>query len=231
MMPLLLFAFGRFFIDVDHVVIPYGNISLQLAILMLSAVAGIGLASRWPDIARRRIRPFLTPCILIMLVFVIGVGTWLHYRVYRLMVVYPVLCGVGACLPWTGFIVSMLAAWCLLRGPRSVILTIGLETGIQNYGIALLVLHYSMPQPAGDLGSVMPWIVAFFTPIPLYLAFMARVSWRLHQRFIAHRHGSAGCQSVVGPAVISDAEYGLNTEKPKDLVPWPVWDNRIVQNS
>ena len=52
-------------------------------------------------------------------------------------------------------------------------LTISIETGIQNSGIAILVLLYSMSQPEGDIGAVMPLVVSFLTPFPLLFAYVA----------------------------------------------------------
>uniref|UniRef100_W6NW97 Sodium-bile acid cotransporter n=1 Tax=Haemonchus contortus TaxID=6289 RepID=W6NW97_HAECO len=46
---------------------------------------------------------------------------------------------------------------------------IAIETGIQNTGIAILVLKASFTQPDADIGAVIPVIAACFTPGPLLL--------------------------------------------------------------
>ncbi|VDN43787.1 unnamed protein product, partial [Dibothriocephalus latus] len=113
MTPLTLFIYGRFFLDVQQIRIPYLQIAGQL-----------------------------------------------------LYVVIPV---IAAALPWIGFLLAGLITF-LLRRSRAEVLTIAIETGIQNIGIAILVLIYSMPQPEGDIGAVMALIVALLTPSPLMIA-------------------------------------------------------------
>uniref|UniRef100_A0A0R3SNP4 Gate domain-containing protein n=1 Tax=Hymenolepis diminuta TaxID=6216 RepID=A0A0R3SNP4_HYMDI len=75
-------------------------------------------------------------------------------------------------LPWIGFLLSALLAF-ICRRSRAEILTIAIETGIQNIGIAILVLLYSMSQPEGDIGAIMPLVVSFSTPFPLLLVYVA----------------------------------------------------------
>ncbi|VDD80467.1 unnamed protein product [Mesocestoides corti] len=105
------------------------------------------------------------------LVTIIGFGTYVNLPIYRLMGEYPLLFPTAAALPWIGFLLSGFFAF-ICRRTRAEILTIAIETGIQNIGIAMLVLLYSMPQPEGDIGAVMPLVVSLFTPIPLIIAYI-----------------------------------------------------------
>ncbi|GAA57409.1 ileal sodium/bile acid cotransporter [Clonorchis sinensis] len=166
MMPLLLFAFGRFFIDVNRVRIPYGNICLQLLQIAIPALFGLGLRCWKPEIAKRFTK-ITRPMFVFFILFFLTFGIYANLSIFRLIGSYPIVMPTGALLPWIGFALAALVAF-ILHQPRPIIITIALETGIQNIGAAVLVLLYSMPQPEGDLGAVMPITVSLFTPVPLY---------------------------------------------------------------
>lgn len=53
-------------------------------------------------------------------------------------------------LPWSGFLIGMIVAF-LLRQPDQDIRAIAIETGIQNTGVAIFLLRFSLKQPAADL--------------------------------------------------------------------------------
>uniref|UniRef100_A0A914V510 Uncharacterized protein n=1 Tax=Plectus sambesii TaxID=2011161 RepID=A0A914V510_9BILA len=54
------------------------------------------------------------------------------------------------------------------QSPQNVT-AIAVETGIQNTGIAIMLLLFSFDQPDADISAVVPVIVAIFTPAPLLL--------------------------------------------------------------
>ena len=53
-------------------------------------------------------------------------------------------------LPWMGYCIGMLLAY-IFRMPLKDIITIGIETGLQNTLIALFILKTTLEAPAGDL--------------------------------------------------------------------------------
>jgi sodium/bile acid cotransporter 3/5 len=75
----------------------------------------------------------------------------------------------GCLLPYCGFGLSALVAF-ILRQPPARILTIAIETGIQNTGLAIVIMKFSLPQPEADLAVVAPIVVAMFMPLPLWVA-------------------------------------------------------------
>ncbi|CAH8642505.1 unnamed protein product [Dicrocoelium dendriticum] len=200
MMPFLLFLFGRFFIDTHRVWIPYGNICAQLLQVSLPALLGLGTRYWKPKLAKtftKLTRPFFIAFIIFILTF----GLYAHWAILRLLGSYPIVMPTGAMLPWIGFSLSALICY-LLRQPRSLVITVALETGIQNVSVAILVLLYSMPQPAGDLGAVMPITVSIFTPIPLCFIWMAIVIKRRWSR------------SKPSPQTVVNGGYSPKLEQP-----------------
>lgn len=53
-------------------------------------------------------------------------------------------------LPWLGYILGGLTAF-IFRQPQADIKAIAIETGIQNTGVAIFLLRFSLDPPAGDL--------------------------------------------------------------------------------
>nr|VZI35731.1 unnamed protein product [Spirometra erinaceieuropaei] len=168
MMPLTLYIYGRFFLDVHQIQIPYKEIAIQLLYVVVPVVLGMLMKYYLPKMATR-VQPLMRPMSLTFIAVLVGFGTYVNLPIYALIGPYPLLLPTAATLPWIGFLAAGLVA-CLLRRSRAEILTIAIETGIQNIGIAILVLIYSMPQPEGDIGAVMPLVVALFTPLPLMIA-------------------------------------------------------------
>lgn len=53
-------------------------------------------------------------------------------------------------LPWLAYALAFLVAK-LLRQPTPDCITIAVEVGIQNTGISIFLLRFSLPQPQADL--------------------------------------------------------------------------------
>ena len=53
-------------------------------------------------------------------------------------------------LPWLGFASGCIAAKLCKRTPQDMI-AIAIETGIQNTGVSIFILWFTLDQPAGDL--------------------------------------------------------------------------------
>ena len=70
----------------------------------------------------------------------------------------------------------------LLRQSWQDALAIAVETGLQNTGIAVLILRITLDQPDADINTVIPIAVALMTPIPLFIL------WVL-QKLVFQRYG------------------------------------------
>nr|AKN21472.1 slc10a-5 [Schmidtea mediterranea] len=170
MMPFWMFILSRFFIDPNSVQIPYGSIGLNLLQIVLPV--GIGIAFQWKwDKAAETLVKKVKIMGLVFVIFILTYGSYANFYIYKLMGDYTYLLPIGALLPWLGFFFGFILS-VVTRRKKSQAIAISLETGFQNIGIAILILKFSMPQPDGDLGSVMPIIVALFTPMPLYVGML-----------------------------------------------------------
>ncbi|KAL5103907.1 Ileal sodium/bile acid cotransporter [Taenia crassiceps] len=180
MLPLLLFAFARFFTAIDVSAVPYGPIVANLLYLFVPVVSGLLIRHfrpTWADRLRRGVQPM--SCIF--LTYVIGFGTFANFSIFRLMGRYPLIIVVGAALPIIGYVAGFLLAL-LCRRSWPVIVAISIETGVQNVGVGILILISAIPQPQGDLGAVMPIIIAITTPLGLLIALIVRLIVRRLKR-------------------------------------------------
>lgn len=53
-------------------------------------------------------------------------------------------------VPWTGYLIGFLVSVCA-RLSKPDIMSMTIESGIQNTGIAIFMLKFSLGQPAADL--------------------------------------------------------------------------------
>ncbi|KRY38089.1 Ileal sodium/bile acid cotransporter [Trichinella spiralis] len=168
-MPLWIYLLGPYIVETDalrSIQIPHRNIGISLLLLLVPVNLGIllwHLKPSWGQKAKKVLRPFF----VIIIVFICTFGVYSNLYMFKLMSLRSMIAGL--CVPWLGFMTGFVLAW-LLKQPRENIVAISLETGIQNTGIAIVLLQLSFPKPDSEIASVMPVIVALFTPVPVLIA-------------------------------------------------------------
>lgn len=167
LMPFLLYVFGRFFIDFETVEIPFGDMFLNLIMIILPVMFGIIFRSYWQKRANLLRDQFHLSGILLA-ILIIAYGTYVNSYIYLLIYQNLYLIPIGIVLPWIGFCVGYPLVK-LARGSKGQAIDIGLETGFQNCGIAILIAKYAMSQPEGDIASAVIFILIFFMPVTLYI--------------------------------------------------------------
>merc|ERR1719411_1443497 len=76
-------------------------------------------------------------------------------------------------LPWIGFAFGCTLARAL-KQPRNDIIAIAIETGIQNTGMSIFILWFTLDHPLGDITAVVPVAAATMTPFPLLAALIVK---------------------------------------------------------
>lgn len=175
MMPFWLFTLGQKFYnqastDGEKIKIPFLDIVKSLVLLVCPIFLGILIKHFKPNIAEksRKIVKYSTFCVAIILV---PFAFYSNRFIFKLMTAKTMICGF--CLPWSGFALGYVAAWICRQDFRNR-KTIAIETGYQNAAIALIVMNFSLPQPDGDLATVMPFCILIFTPFPMWVALVAK---------------------------------------------------------
>ena len=167
MIPFWIYTLGKLLMMTEEaeleVTVPFTNIITSLIGIIVPLCIGIVIQRYRPEWARIMLK-WLRPVVLVFIIFMFTFAIWANLYVFRLFTWQ--LCVAGACLPYLGFILGGFIAYITCR-PRSHISAICLETGIQNTGIAVLLMKLSLPQPDADMSIVGPVMVSMLTPIPL----------------------------------------------------------------
>lgn len=111
-----------------------------------------------------------------MIIFIITFGTYANWYMFKLMT-WQILISSGLCV-WIGFAGGLIASLSI-RLPMKDVIAISVETGIQNTGIAIVLLGFSLTQPFNDIASVVPVAASIMTPIPLTIVWIAMKCFKL----------------------------------------------------
>merc|ERR1711992_291129 len=176
MMPLWVFLLGEVIIADTAIVIPYKKILTYGIMLVVPLLMGVSIRKCLPKVADVLVK-ILKPMAFFLIIFILVCGIWSQFFMIKLIDWRIAL--VGFSLPWLGFgFGCMFSKIC--RQERKDIIAIAIETGIQNTGMAIFMLWFTLDHPAGDLAAVVPVAVATLTPFPLLTALMY---YNLRRRF------------------------------------------------
>nr|XP_042913743.1 sodium/bile acid cotransporter-like [Parasteatoda tepidariorum] len=167
MMPLWLFTLGRSLFAETTTEVPFKNIILTLISMIVTL--GIGLAfQRWLPRVAKFCRRILAPVSIFMIIFIIIFGTYANLYMFKLFT-WRIVVAASANV-WIGFLIGALLSKSFDLSLEDII-AIAVETGVQNTGIAIVLLGFSLGQPEGDLAAVVPVAASIMTPFPLLLAY------------------------------------------------------------
>lgn len=169
MMPLWIYTLGRVFTDgldgQTKVSIPFFNIFTTLLILILPLLAGIFIKYKLPRVTKILMK-VITPITVFTIAILISVGIYTNLFIFEFF--EPKVILVGSMLPYCGYVLS--GVICLiLRQSWTKVKTIVIETGIQNQGIAILLMFTAFPPPDGEIAAVAPIASGVMTPLPLFV--------------------------------------------------------------
>jgi len=163
MMPLWIFTLGKTIFDEAEIVIPYYKICIYAFFLVVPLSLGLAIR-RWAPKVSNFLVKILKPLALFLILFILIFGVWANLYIFEMMTWQVFLTGMG--LPWLGFSFGFCLAKVLNR-PMEDIIAIAIETGIQNTGMSIFILWFTLDQPLGDMTAVIPVAAATMTPLPL----------------------------------------------------------------
>lgn len=162
MMPFWLYTLGREFYRDYDVDIPYTDILFSLSVIFIPLSVGLFIQNKCPKLASF-IEKIVTVLLTLLAITLIVTGIYSSLYIFSLFTSHVII--VGCALPYIGFILGWVVSL-LLRQPMKNIITIAIEIGMQNTGIAVILLLNSFPPPFGDLSSVAPISAEVMSPIP-----------------------------------------------------------------
>ncbi|CAF1067180.1 unnamed protein product [Rotaria sordida] len=178
MMPLYFYTIGRFYMDELSIRIPFLSLVRSLALVVIPYSIGIVISYFYPK-TRPFIKKLIKPIMIFVLLFFLTFGLIVNWYLFIMIDLYTAL--TAPLLPFLGFLFGGILAW-IFRMNWTHIKTIGIEAGIQNVGIAFIIIMYSFPQPYATQGMIVPMIVSFFTTKPFWIILIIRNQIRKYKQ-------------------------------------------------
>lgn len=149
-MPFWIYTLGHSLTDNSDLKIPYANILLSIVALTIPLSFGILIRKHrpnWVSICKKIIKP----CTILVIVCAVTGGVISNLYIFKLITYKVILAGMS--VAWSGYFFG--ATFATLSGLKTdQIVTISIETALQNPGIAFVVLYTSLPEPESDLAIV-----------------------------------------------------------------------------
>lgn len=167
-MPLWLFTLGRSLFSEIASELPFKNILMSLISMLIPLAIGLAFQKWLPRVAKfcRRI---LAPVSICMILFIIAFGTYANLYMFRLFT-WKILLAASANV-WLGFLFGTVLSKAFDLALEDII-AVAVETGVQNTGIAIVLIGFSLGQPESDIASVVPVAASIMTPFPLLCAYI-----------------------------------------------------------
>ncbi|GFY59111.1 hypothetical protein TNIN_218261 [Trichonephila inaurata madagascariensis] len=165
--PFWLFTLGKTILEGTNIVVPFQNIIISLVSLIIPIGIGVLIQRRFPKVAARSRRILAPVCIILLICIVILASIANSYMFFMLTWRMVIAASLSV---WTGFAAGVLVSF-IFRMSCPDIVAIAVETGIQNSGIAFVLLSYSLKAPVSDMASVVPVAASIITPIPLFVIY------------------------------------------------------------
>ncbi|XP_042866162.1 ileal sodium/bile acid cotransporter-like [Penaeus japonicus] len=143
--------------------IPFLDIFITVVTLIVPCGIGILIQIFFPK-SLKYFEKLLTPMSAFNLIFIFTFGIYAYLYVFEIFTWRMLVSGIA--LPSLGYVSGMVIAFLFRMSPREVI-AISVETGVQNYTIALIILQVTLASPAGEISAAVPAAATLFTPAPL----------------------------------------------------------------
>ncbi len=147
MMPLWLFSLGKTIFNEADIAIPYYKICIYAFFLVVPLSIGLAIGKWAPKLSKFLVK-ILKPMALGLILFIIIFGVWANLYIFEMMTWQVFLTGMG--LPWVGFFLGFSIAKALKR-PIEDVIAVAIETGIQNTGMSIFILWFTLDHPLGDM--------------------------------------------------------------------------------
>lgn len=162
-MPLWLFTLGQEISTSAETEMPYLEVVTTLLILLIPLLIGVFIQYKLTRIHKFMLK-ILLPITIVAVILLLVTGlysNWYIFEMFNAKIFLP-----ASILPLSGNIIAGLISL-VARMPWTRVKTISIETGLQNTGIAILVIMFAFPQPEGLIAVVVPIATSIMTQLPL----------------------------------------------------------------
>ncbi|XP_054720272.1 ileal sodium/bile acid cotransporter-like [Uloborus diversus] len=166
-LPLWLFTLGKTIVEGSTIKIPFTNILTSLASLAVPIGVGLLVQRYLPKLAAVS-KKILAPVSIVIIICIIILASVANTYIFFLLS-WPIIFAASLSV-WSGFLAGILVSFAF-RFPQEDMIAVAVETGIQNTGIAFLMLSYSLKPPVSDIAAVVPVAGSIITPLPLFVIY------------------------------------------------------------
>jgi len=206
MMPIYFYTIGKIYMDDLSINIPFLGLARSLALVVIPYSIGIGISHFFPK-SRPFVEKLIKPMMIILMLFFLTFGLVVNWYLFMMIDLYTIL--TAPLLPFLGFFLGGLLAWISQMSWKHV-KTVGIEAGIQNTGIAFMIILYSFPQPYATEALIVPLVVSFLTTKPFWVILLIRRQVNKYQKQKALKKQKE--LNTDGILIISNDKPTLNNE-------------------
>ena len=159
---------GRF-VKSELTDIPYGKLMLWLSCAFVCYILGLGLRKKSEKVADAILNWLTKPFLLFASILFVSLGLYINFFMFLVLDI-PSLIGMALypCLAYSlGYFLP-----CAIRQEQRFVRCIAIESAIPNCILALVVVQYTLPQPASDICTIAPIFVLIFSPTPFILEYL-----------------------------------------------------------
>jgi len=168
MMPFWLFLLGNNILENSAIHVPFSNIFASLLSLVVCISIGLGIQKYKPKLAQKS-KKILAPVSGFLIVFVVIFASATYWYLFKRMTLDIIL--AATLNVWLGFAIGALFG-IIFRQKFEDIISITVETGIQNTGIVFVILRVALSPPFDLLSMTIPVASSCITAIPLTVLFL-----------------------------------------------------------
>ena len=205
MMPLYFYTIGTVYMDELAITVPFLGLARSLALVVIPYAIGITISHFSPK-ARPFVKKLIKPMMIFLMLFFLTFGMFVNWYLFKMIDLYTTL--TAPLLPFVGFLLGALLAW-MSRLSWSHIKTIGIEAGIQNTGIAFMIIMYSFPQPYATQAIIVPMVVSLLTTKPFWVILIIRNQIRKYKK----RKELAETTPIDGQLIITNDKPLMNNDE------------------
>ncbi len=189
--------------------IPLMRLILNLLLTICPCLLGVLLSRKFPNL-RRFFMKYAKKIVLVLIVSFLLIIFIAKYYVLRLVTWQQWL--TGPLIPWSGFALGGSFAW-LAKRPVKQIYTISIETGLQNVGIAYMIVMLNFPSPESDYALLPLVAISSITTVPLWCVLFGKA---LYKRLQAARTNQKGKELIEQDVLYSNKESNAKSDAKHD---------------
>ncbi len=160
---------GRVFSDRAKISIPFLGLLVNLFATITPCLIGLALGHFFPKFKAFCYKIVKPITFLVLISHLVMVFTSKFYMVKLVRVINWFS---GPLIPLLGYVIGGGLAL-VLRLPLTQCKTVAIETGIQNVGVAFLIVFTNLRSPEADFAALPLVTVSLMTAVPLFLVFFA----------------------------------------------------------